>query len=852
MSSATPTTSGVLSERLVRCDGVVACAHCGLPVPPGLVDAASERQFCCHGCSSVYALLHDSDLTGFYRVRDASNATPEPARSTDHGYAEFDDPAFIAAYITALPSGRVGTTLLLEGVHCAACVWLVERLPRLVPGVIEARLDVRRATVHLTWDPATVKLSAVATALDRLGYPPHPPKPSSVSDVRRSEDRAWLARVGIAGALAGNTMLVAFALYGGMFDGMSDRFLTLFRWISAVFGVASLAGPGRLFFRGAWAAVRTRTVNLDVPIALALAVGGAWGLLNTIRSTGEVYFDSITMLVFLLLVGRWIQHARHRRSADAVDLLYTLTPSRATRIESDADGVEVSRSVPLEALVPGDIVEVAPEASVPADGTVARGASELDTSLLTGESTPTKVDVGDQVHAGTLNLASMIRVRVSAAGTEARVARLVRLVEDAASRRAPVVRTADRIAGWFVLVVSTLAVLTVALWWSHGVDAALEHATALLIVSCPCALGLATPLVMTVTAGRMAQARVLIKSGEAIEQLARARRKRPGMLLLDKTGTLTTGRPSMLAWFGDAGTASMVRAIEATSSHPVARALCEGLADGMGSPAGDPPEVTRVPGRGLVGVVDGQRVVVGNAELLASEGVAMNAPFLEEARTRATESACAVIYAARNGVLSFAAVVGDSIRDDARRVLDELRASGWLPRILSGDDPRVVSVVAAQLGLDPCDAEGGLTPEDKLERVRAVVEAGAQRSGPVVMVGDGANDAAALAAAHVGIAVHGGVEASLEAADVAMQRSGLEPLLGLLSASNGAMRRVRICFLVSVTYNATAAALAIAGLVSPVVAAVLMPLSSLSVLTIAAWGPGSSRRPDDRDRWEGM
>jgi Cu2+-exporting ATPase len=821
--------SSTLSTRPVP-KARVACAHCDLPVPPALVDDSAGQQFCCHGCRTVYNLLHTHELDAYYRVRRAAApAEATPARTTAHDYTELDDETHLAQHATTLPSGLCQTTLLLEGVHCAACVWLVERLPRLNPAVAEARLDLRRARATITWDPAT-PLSAVATTLDRLGYPAHPPKPSSLNELRKKEDRAWLLRVGLAGALAGNTMLVAFALYGGHFGGMAADHLALFRWISALFGVISLAGPGRLFFRGAMAALRTRSVNLDVPIALALAIGGLWGLSNTIRGVGEIYFDSLTMLVFLLLVGRWLQHASTRRATDALDLLSTLTPSRATVIETTDDGRESRRTVPVHALRIGDVIDIPAEAPIPADAVLITGQTDVDAALLTGESRPIAVGEGDQVHAGTLNLTSPVRACVTATADQARVTKLMRLVEDAANRRAPVVRFADRVAGWFVLVVTVLAALTTVIWWPEGPSTALEHATALLIVSCPCALGLATPLVMTATTGRLARSRILVKGSDAIERLAR-----PGVMLLDKTGTLTTGRPQVLVTFGDADAARLVLEAERHSGHPIAKALVTALDDGLSDRATS-CEVTRIPGRGLVAMIDGVPVCVGNAALLQKEGIDLSAEFLDEAAARADAAAGALVLGAVDGHLRFAAVVADTLRPDARATLDALRSRGWKLRILSGDDTRVVRAVARELDIEAADAKGDLTPEDKLAIVRELAgtndPAGRSRA-PVVMIGDGVNDAAALAAASVGIAVQGGAEASLEAADVAVQTPGLAPLAELFGDSRRAMLRVRLCLAASLTYNASAATLAVAGLISPLAAAILMPASSITVLLIA-------------------
>ena len=424
------------------------------------------------------------------------------------------------------PDGTHATELYLEGVHCAACVWLVEKLPHVVPGVIEARLDLRRSLVRVRWDDDRVRLSRVARTLDSLGYPPHPAKDARARALRKQEDQRFLIRIGVAAACAGNVMTLAFALYGGMFTGIETQYSELFRWTSMLLGLVALAWPGNLFFRGAWAALRTRTAHLDLPIALGLAAGGVAGTVNAVLGRGEIYFDSLTMLVFLLLVGHWIQRRQQRWANDALELLFSLTPSGARRVEGD-----VVREVPLEALALGDLIEVRAGDLLPTDGTVVEGQSTVDQSLLTGESRPVGVAAEADVHAGTLNLGARLLVRVAAVGPTTRVGKLMQLVEECSRNRAPLVQFTDRVAGWFVIVVLLLATVTLGvwLWWdpAHAVD----HAVAMLIVTCPCALGLATPLAVTVALGRAARRRILIKGGEVLERLARC-----GTMVLGQDG----------------------------------------------------------------------------------------------------------------------------------------------------------------------------------------------------------------------------------------------------------------------------------------------------------------------------
>jgi len=798
----------------------VACSHCSLPVPAGLVEPGAEHQFCCGACRAVWEAIHGCGLERYYELRERQGAIGRQARATGRGYEEFDDPAFAGLYCQDLGDGVQSAELFLEGVHCIACVWLVEKLPELEPGVLEARLDLGRSMVRLTWRGGAPPLSRIARALDRLGYVPHPAKGAAARDARRMEDRAFMVRIALAGAFAGNAMLLAGALYFGMFSGMQAQFEQLFRWTSLGLAAGSLAWPGRVFFRGALAALRTRTRHLDLPIALGLIAGMATSTVSTIHGSGDVYFDSITVLVFLLLCGRWIQHRQQRAATDAVELLYSLTPARARVWEAGE-----TREAPIDAIGPGTIVEVRAEESFPADGEVVDGETSVDQSILTGESRPVAVGVGGRVNAGGVNLSGRVLVRVEAAGAETRVGRLMRLVEDAALRRAPIVTAADRVAGWFVLGVIALALGTLGAWLAIEPErpgAAVGHALALLIVTCPCALGLATPLSVTAAIGKAARRGIMIKGGEVLERLAH-----PGTILLDKTGTITEGRQRLVRWTGDESVKPMVAAIEARSSHPVAVALASALADPSVAPP-TPHGVGQVQGQGIAGVVGGARYQIGSPAFVLDTCGASHEPWVREAIHHAARDAYTPVVIACDGVALAVAALGDAVREDAAGAIERLRADGWRVRVLSGDEPAVVRAVAARLGIDPADAIGGASPEDKIRVVETALA-----DGPVVMVGDGVNDAAALARATIGVAVSGGAEASLAAADVYMRRQGLLPIVELCRGSRRAVRAIHITLGVSLGYNAIAATLAMLGLINALAAAVLMPLSGLTVLALA-------------------
>jgi P-type Cu2+ transporter len=536
-----------------------------------------------------------------------------------------------------------------------------------------------------------------------------------------------------------------------------------------------------------------------------------WGVWNTVRGTGEIYFDSLSVLVFALLAGRWIQHRQQRSSADSVELLFSLTPS-SVRLVRGAAVVET----PLEAVQTGDTLDVLVGDSFPADGTLTEGSTLIDQSLLTGESVPAPAAEGDAVHAGSVNLGGRVRMLVKATGEATRVGRLLAMVQESSRRRAPIVRMADRVAGWFVAAMLVLATGTAAAWFWIDPSRAIDHAAALLIVTCPCALGLATPLAITVAVGRAARRGILIKGGDSLQAMASPQ----GTILLDKTGTITEARTRLVRWVGPEELKPIVAAVEAGSSHLIARALAA-AADG---PLPLAMQV-KSSSRGIEGTVGGRLISIGSTawvrtlddsgSLLAAEG--------DMARAGLTPVLIAV-----DRRIAAVAGVGDPVRPGSKEAIAALGRMGWRVGILSGDHPDVVAAVGRQMGLESRHVIGGATPETK----REVVE-GIARHEFVVMVGDGVNDAAAMAAASVGIAVHGGAEASLAAADVYLSRPGLAPIVELARASRRTMGVIRRNLAASLFYNALAAGLAVTGLINPLLAAILMPLSSLTVLTLS-------------------
>lgn len=794
------------------------CAHCGLPLTEDV--AANGSTFCCQGCETIYNALCGAGLRAFYDQREATPKRAAVSTSTS-AFSSFDDLDFARLYTSQEGDSTVrNVALFVEGVHCAACVWVLEKLPTLVPGVLRAELNYSESLLRVSWDTQRVTLSKVASTLADLGYPPHPADARLEASLETASDRTLLARIGVAGAAFGNVMLLSFALYSSEYGGldMGRDYEEFFRWASLVVTVPSVLWTAWPFFRGGLAAIRTRTPHMDLPVSIGIGAALIWGTVTTFFGQGELYFDSVTMLVFLLLLGRLLQGRHQRRARRATDLLLCLSPSTSRIIEETG-----LRVVPTQSVPKGALVEVHMGERVGIDGIVQSGESNLDESLLTGESRPRRVAVGDMVAAGTINVTRPLRVRAVNTGQDTRLAQLVRDMERASERKAPVVLFADRLSARFVKVVLALATLTFVIWLPAGMTVAIDRAVSLLIVTCPCALGLATPLAAAAALGQAAKRGLLVKGMKFLELMTE-----PGLIVFDKTGTLTAGKLSVVDGENLDELAPFIRAAEERSAHPIAQALLAALPETCAEQQPHVDSLQETLGRGVAAKMTSpagtkHEVYIGSRKFVQDHCSSDT----ETERTRALlRRGLSPVYVVVDGRLEAILGVGDPIRPDTIETLQELRLLGYQVAVLSGDRREVVEHLVAETGVLFAFVESEQSPEQKL----AFVEAQAQR-GAVYMVGDGVNDAAALRAARVGIAVHGGAEASLAAADVFSTKPGLAPVLDLVVGSQRTLQTIRRNLQFSLSYNIAAAVLAVIGYINPLIAAILMPLSSLTVVT---------------------
>jgi len=735
----------------------------------------------------------------------------------------------------SLPAVRE-VSLHVDGMHCGACIARVEGALVALPGVDQARANLTQGRVRIRWrdagsgEPASNRTAGrgsgerFVAALRAAGYDASVLVPESLPVRTAAEEREMVRCMAVAGFAAANVMLLSLSIWTGHAEGMAAETRSLFHWFSALIALPALAYAGRPFFRSALKALRAGRTNMDVPIALAVTLAAGVSLWETVRGGPHAYFDSAIALLFFLLIGRFLDRRARRQAQSAAARLIALQDGRVTVIGRDGQ----PGRVPAADLATGMRMAVAAGERLAADGIVRRGRSEIDASLLTGESAAIHVDPGAAVHAGAVNLTGPIEVEVTAAGEGTVLADIVRLTEAAEQRKSAYVALADRVSRLYAPAVHTLALLAFLGWILFGGIAwqpALLIAIAVLIVTCPCALGLAVPVVQVVATGRLLRRGVLVKSGDALERLAAA-----DTVVFDKTGTLTLGTPALSnrdAIPDDA--LALAASLAAASRHPLSRALSAAAPD-----VPPPAEVAETPGCGLSLATAEGEVRLGKADWCgipdsAAGACSNSAPGSE-------------IWLTRPGAAPVRFRFADALRPDAARTVGILRDAGLRPMLLSGDRPDAVAAVAAAVGIE--DWRGGCMPQDKLAVLDSLRDAGAR----VLMVGDGLNDAPALAAAHASISPSGAADIAQVAADIVFQSRSLRPVAEALTVARRAQALVRQNIGLAVGYNLLAVPLAVAGLVTPMIAALCMSGSSIVVVVNAVRLAGRTRRAAEASR----
>lgn len=703
----------------------------------------------------------------------------------------------------AAVAGRSRIDLSVPDIHCAGCIRSIENAVRALPGITHARVNFTTRRLSAEWQAGTTSAAEVVAAVEGAGFAARPFRPSDATAAGHEDpkSRQLLKAMAVAGFATMNIMLLSVSVWAGADGATRD----LFHLLSALIAIPAIAYAGRPFFASAWGALRQGRTNMDVPISIGLLLATAMSLWETLNSADHAWFDAAVMLTFFLLVGRYLDSVmRDRARAGVASLMKQAAPGALVR---HPDGRQEWR--PVETLAPGMTVMVAAGERFPVDGLVAEGASSVDRALVTGESLPEPVAAGAAVLTGTLNLDGPLAVRATAVGEASFLADMVRMMEAAEGGRARYVRIADRAARWYAPVVHLTALFTAIGWLlaGAGLHQALITAIAVLIITCPCALGLAVPAVQVRAASLLMQRGILVKDGAALERMAEC-----DTLLFDKTGTLTLGRPVPVGTLPlAADDLALAAGLAAASRHPLSRAL-HAEARRLGVVPAAFARIDEVPGAGLEGWADGLRVRLGRADWVGSDARnTADSRYLELAFRRGEETPVRIAFA-------------DPLRPDAAEVVGWARSRGMALSILSGDRPAAVARVADDLGI--ADWRAAATPAEKLAFVQALTAAGRR----VLVVGDGLNDAPMLAAGHASLAPATASDAGQTAADMIFLGDSLMAVAQALDLAKRSGHHIRQNFVAAIAYNILAVPIAIAGLATPLIAAVAMSASSILVV----------------------
>ncbi len=754
------------------------CAHCSAALPEGCAN-----RFCCAGCASAHAIIGAAGLDSFYkRLEDAHAHKPEPL--------DID----FTAHARPIGSGEAALDLLVDGLDCAACVWLIESLLGRNPDVRQARVNLSTRRLALRWRGSIAEANDYAGLVAALGFRLAPYEIVAANARDDRDARELLRSMAVAGFATANVMLLSVAVWAGNDGSMGEATRTLFHWLSAAIALPAIVYAGRPFFRSAFNALKAGRTNMDVPISIGVTLASVVSLHETLVGQQHTFFDSAITLLFFLLIGRYLDRNARGRARQAVSSLLALSGRSAHVLMPD--GSTASRRV--DQLRTGDVLVVAAGDRLGADGEVIEGMSSLDAALVSGESVPVTVEPGAKVFAGMVNLGAPIRVRVSTVGEHTLLAEIVRLVEAAERGRSRFVAIADRVARAYAPVVHTTALLTFVGWFFFAGlawDRALLIATAVLIITCPCALALAVPVVQVVASSRLLRSGVLLMSPTALERLARI-----DHVVLDKTGTLTLGRPELVSGSNDASDLRIAAGLAANSRHPLAKALVRS------APVAAVAEgVVEHPGQGL----QQGCIRLGSARFCA---VAAH-----------SDDGLSELWLTRPGRAPVRFAFADRLRPDAAAAIAALADDGLKVELLSGDRRAAVERVAADVQVR---WRAEVSPAEKARYIAELRDQGKH----VLMVGDGLNDAPSLAAAYASMSPATAAEATQNAADAVFQGDSLFPVIETLRVARQADRLVRQNLGLALVYNLAAVPLAIAGHVTPLIAAVAMSSSSLLVI----------------------
>ncbi|EEX92352.1 cation transport ATPase [Vibrio orientalis CIP 102891 = ATCC 33934] len=776
-----------------------SCYHCGEDVPANtdfnVEILGSIRDMCCPGCETVAQTIVDSGLVSYYQYRTApaekADLVPEQLQALIH--YDNDD---VQAEFVRNSENCSEVTLSLEGVSCAACAWLIEKQVAAKSGVVSIRVNTTTNRALLAWDKSQVRLSELLSSIHRLGYKAAPFEADKQEASYHEQMKQYLYRLGIAGLATMQVMMLAVALYLEVFGDLEPEFKNYFRWVSLIFATPVMLYSALPFYLNAWRSLRSRTLGMDVPVSIAMIFAYFASLVATVTEQGEVFFESISMFAFFLLVGRFLEMRARRKAAAASGNLLKLIPAIANKLNGD--------QVPVKTLKVGDQIRVLPGEHIPADGKIMSGRVHIDESMLTGESLPVVKQVDDHVYAGTLNGEESFELEVTSSKADSMISNIVRLQDEAQLSKPKIAEIADIVARYFVAVILIVAAGTWFFWHSSRPDDAFWIMLSVLVATCPCALSLATPTALTCATSRMGNLGILLRKSHVFETLCKVNH-----LIVDKTGTLTHGdieidQVQLFSDFSEQQVLAIAASLESHANHPIARAFKPYLDRSVSV-----DDVENVIGSGIVGSLDSKQVKIGSAHYVLGD----------------THSAQAnTVYLSVDGVHVANFVYRDPIRSETKEFIEKFQQAGVKVTLLTGDTQENAQIVASQIGIE--DVIAGAKPQDKLAYLN-----GTDEGDITMMIGDGINDAPTLAGAHLSVAMGGGADVAKASADMVLLGDRLDRILEARELAQQTRRIIKENLAWSLGYNLLILPLAVAGFVAPYFAVVGMSASSIIVIS---------------------
>ncbi len=762
--------------------------------------------FCCKGCEGVYHLLNAKDLDGFYEQLGNNKLEPVKLDANDD-LERFDLEGFKKKFVKTTKDGFSEINLIIEGIHCSACVWLNEKVLHQTDGVIEATINYSNNKAKVIWDEDEIKLSKIIETIRAIGYNAYPYDPAIQEEKAVKLRNEYYSRILVAVFATMNIMWIAIALYAGYFTGMDESKKNILHIAEFILATPTLFYSGSIFFRGAYYGLKNKFINMDLLVSAGASLAYIYSVYAMITKQGEVYFDSVTMIITFVLVGKYLEILSKKKAADTLDKIASSSPTEALVVEGNN---KVLKSI--EVIDEGEIIELKPGEKVAIDGILTKGKASFDLSILTGESEPILKTVGDEVISGSMVIDSVVEYKTTKRANNSLLHNITELLSDAITKKPHIEQLANQVSGYFSVTILLIAIATFLGWYflvGAGFERALIVSISVIVIACPCALGLATPMATLIGISKAAKEGILFKEASKIETMAKTT-----LLALDKTGTITVGKPIVVNYkeYKDYDK-NLLYSLVKSSNHPISKGVKSYLLEHYNLKELPLKEHKELQAKGVKASYENSDLLGGNLELLKHNKINF-------------EYSCdnSLYIFAIDGKVVAAFELSDIVKPKAKEFVENIKKLGIKVVMLTGDRVEVAAKIAKEVGIEQIEAN--LLPQDKA----ALIDTYHEKGEIVVMVGDGINDSIALAKSDIAIAMGSGADIAVEVSDIVLLNNSLESLNSAFIISKNVFKSIKQNLSLSLLYNVIAVPLAVMGYVTPLVAALAMSLSSLSVV----------------------